>query len=99
MLTYAAYYLLMQLQNTHLPGLFTSYGPIILLGILVVLFLSGAIGLLLGLVLATVNPLLGGICTFFFSRTIGRHLTKTIITTVLFLLFLTVLTRLGYAYI
>ena len=98
-LAYVTYRITTYLLHTYLPDLLTSYGPIILLGIMVAMFISGAVGLLLGLVLATVNPILGGICTFFFSRTVGRYLTKTIITTMLFVALIGVLSQLGYGYI
>ena len=98
-LTYATYRITVYLLHTYLPGLLSSYGSLILLGIMVTMFISGAIGLLLGLVLAAVNPFLGGICTFFFSRTIGRHLTRTIITTMLVIALITALNQFGHGYV
>ena len=53
----------------------------ILLGILVTLLLTGALKILVGAVLTTVNPIIGGLYTFFFATVIGKQITKAVLTT------------------
>ena len=53
----------------------------ILLGILVLMLLTGALKFLLGLVLATVNPLIGALYTFFFANIVGKQITRSVLTT------------------
>ena len=48
--------------------------------ILLALLLTGVIGAVGGLVLAAVDPIIGGICGFLFGSTIGKQLTKAIFT-------------------
>ena len=68
----------------------------ILLGVLVCLLLLGVLNVLLGLVLAVVNPILGAIYAFFFSNMIGKEITKAVFSTVLLCLLFVVLDQLGF---
>ena len=52
----------------------------ILLALMVLLLLVGALKLIVGAVLATVNPLIGAFYTFFFATIVGKSLTKAILT-------------------
>ena len=52
-----------------------------LLALLVLLLLVGALKLIVGAVLATVNPLIGAFYTFFFATLAGKALSKAILTT------------------
>jgi hypothetical protein len=67
--------------NTYLPGVLVDYAPMILLGILAVMLLSGVATLVLGLVIAISNPFLGAMYTFFFSTLVGKQISKAIFTT------------------
>lgn len=60
-------------------GLF-DWAPAVLLGILVVMILVGALKFLVGLVLSTVNPIIGALYTFFFANIIGKMVTKAVLT-------------------
>lgn len=64
-----------------LPQGFMQYAPMILLALLVVLLLVGALKILVGAVLTTVNPIIGILYTFFFANIIGRAITKAVLTT------------------
>ena len=52
-----------------------------MLGILILMLLTGALKFLVGLVLTTVNPLIAALYTFFFANVVGKQVTKAILTT------------------
>lgn len=79
----AIHYLVVWLFNRYLPEGIVLYAPVILLGILVLMLLTGALKYLLGLVLATVNPLIGALYTFFFANIVGKQITRSVLTTAL----------------
>ena len=68
------------LFTTYLPQGLVTYAPTIVLALLVLLLLVGALKLVVGAVLATVNPLIGAFYTFFFATIVGKALTKAIFT-------------------
>lgn len=63
------------------PAGIVTYAPVILLAILIVLLLTGALKIVVGALLSTVNPIIGGLYTFFFANAIGKQITKAILTT------------------
>ena len=69
--------------RTYLPNILVTYAPMILLLILCLCLMSGVVNLLLGLVIATANPFLGAMYTFFFSNTIGKNLTRAVLSAAL----------------
>lgn len=66
---------------TYLPEGIVTYAPTILLGLLILLLLTGALKILVGALLSTVNPIIGGLYTFFFATVIGKQITKAVLTT------------------
>ncbi len=64
-----------------LPEGLLTWAPVVLLGLLVLMLLVGALKLLVGLVLSTVNPLIGALYTFFFANIIGKQISKAMLTT------------------
>lgn len=66
-----------------LPEGFLVWAPVVLLGLLALLLLLGALKGLVGLVIASVNPLIGGLYTFFFATAVGKQLSKALLTTVI----------------
>lgn len=76
----ALHLLVTWLFTTYLPEGLVTYAPTILLGLLVLLLLVGALKLVVGAVLATVNPLIGAFYTFFFATIVGKALTKAMVT-------------------
>ena len=70
-------------SETYLPETFLAWAPMILLGILVATLLLGALKLLVGIALATINPIIGALYTFFFSTLVGKQLSKAMLTTLL----------------
>lgn len=68
--------------DSYLPEILVTYAPVILLGILAATLLLGVLNVVLGAILAIVDPIIGAIYTFFFSNIIGKQLTKAVFTTV-----------------
>jgi len=75
------HYIATWLFNRYLPQAIVLYAPMILMVILIVMLLTGALKLLVGLLLTTVNPVIGALYTFFFASVVGKHLTKAVLTT------------------
>lgn len=73
--------LVTRLFTAYLPQGLVTYAPVILLALLILLLLVGALKIVVGAVLATVNPLIGAFYTFFFATVVGKALTKAVITT------------------
>lgn len=69
------------LLATYLPEGIATYAPVILIVLLAVMLLTGALKILVGAVLTTVNPIIGGLYTFFFATIIGKQITKAVLTT------------------
>lgn len=70
-------------SSTYLPDVLVTYAPIILVGVLLATVLLGLISVILGLVVGTVNPILGGVTAFLFNSLIGKQLAKAVLTTIL----------------
>ena len=85
------------LLNKFLPQGFILYAPMILLCILVIMLLTGALKILVGLLLATVNPVIAALYTFFFATIVGKQLTKAILTTAALSGVILLLEKLGIA--
>jgi len=71
------------LMNTFLPADFMKWAPVIVLGVLVLSLLTGALKVIFGAFLTTVNPLIGILYTFFFASVVGKQLSKAILTTLI----------------
>ena len=80
---YLLHLIVVGLFATYLPEGIVTYAPVILLGLLVLLLLTGALKIIVGALLSTVNPIIGGLYTFFFATIIGKQITKAVLTTVL----------------
>lgn len=82
--------------NTYLPGILVEYAPMILLILLAVLVLSGAVTLILGLVISITSPFLGAMYSFFFSNIIGKQLSKALFTTAILCVILYLMDMFGF---
>ena len=78
---YLMHLVVVWLFSTYLPEGIVTYAPTIMLGILILLLLTGALKIFVGAALATVNPIIGGLYTFFFATLIGKQLSKSMLTT------------------
>ena len=78
---YIMHLVVVWLFATYLPQGIVTYAPTILLALLILLLLTGALKILVGAVLSTVNPIIGGLYTFFFATLIGKQITKAVLTT------------------
>lgn len=66
-----------------LPEGLLELAPTVLLSLLVVMILVGALKYLVGLVIGTVNPIIGALYTFFFANVVGKMLSKAVLTAAL----------------
>lgn len=78
---YLMHLVVVWLFATYLPEGIVTYAPTILLGLLILLLLTGCLKILVGALLSTVNPIIGGLYTFFFATVIGKQITKAVLTT------------------
>lgn len=67
----------------YLPEGVIEYAPMVLLALLVLMLLTGALKLLVGVVISTVNPVIAGLYTFFFASLVGKMITRAVLTTAL----------------
>ena len=91
----AAHWLVCQLLTAFLPDVIVNYASVILLGILVVMLSVGIFRFLVGAAIATVNPIVGALYTFFFANVIGVQLSKSVLTTALLSLLIYALNEFG----
>lgn len=78
---YALHLFVCWLFTTYLPDVIAVYAPVVLVGILLLMLLTGALKILVGALIGTVNPIIGALYTFFFANIIGRQITKAVLTT------------------
>ena len=71
------------LFSTYAPAEIQTYAPMILLGILSLLILTGALKLLVGVILVSVSPVIAALYTFFFANIFGKQITEAVLTTAL----------------
>lgn len=90
-----AHLVVTQLLWHYLPEGITQYAPVILLAILVLMLLTGALKLIIGFLIGTVNPIIGAFYTFFFANIVGRQLTRSVVTTAMVCLLVFGLEKLG----
>ena len=83
LLAYIAHLVIVGLLTRYVPGGLLTYAPVVLVAILILLLLTGALKILVGALLTTVNPIIGGLYTFFFATIIGKQITRAVLTTVI----------------
>lgn len=66
-----------------LPDTVIENAPVVLLALLALLLAVGSLKLLVGFAIATVNPVIAALYTFFFANFVGKQLTKAALTTTL----------------
>ncbi len=69
------------LITAFVPEGLLTYAPVVLLAILLLMLATGALKIIVGALMATVNPLIAFLYTFFFANIIGKQITKAILTT------------------
>ena len=80
-IAYALHLVSVGLLSTYLPEGLITYAPVILVALLILLILTGALKIIVGALISTVNPIIGGLYTFFFANLIGKQITKAVLTT------------------
>lgn len=94
-LAFVAQWFINYLFTAILPEAVLLYAPAVLVCVLVFMVLLGALKVILGLVLAAVNPIIAALYTFFFANKIGKSLTKAMLTTILLTGLVAVMTYFG----
>lgn len=94
-IAYGLHLLVNWLFTTYLPEGIVTYAPVALLALLILLILTGALKILVGAAMATVNPLIGALYTFFFANIVGKQITKAVLTTALLAGFVILLRYIG----
>ena len=82
-IAYILHLVVVGLLATYLPEGILTYAPVVLLVVLLLLLLTGALKIVVGALLSTVNPIIGGLYTFFFANFIGKQITKAVLTTLI----------------
>lgn len=72
-----------ELIGTMIPDVIVNNASTILLGLLVVMLAVGCLRFLVGFAIATVNPIIAALYTFFFANMVGQQLSKAVLTTAL----------------
>lgn len=80
-IAYILHLIVVVLFATYLPDAIVIYAPVVLLGLLLILLLTGALKIIVGAALTTVNPIIGALYTFFFANVVGKQVTKAVLTT------------------
>lgn len=94
-LSYGLHLVTSWLFNTYAPDMIVTYAPVVLLALLVLMLLTGALKILVGVLMATVNPVIGALYTFFFANIVGKQISKAVLTTALLAGFVILLRYLG----
>ena len=92
---FLAHFLVSYLLGSLLPEGIAQYAPTVMLILLGVMLLTGALKFLVGIVISTVNPIIGALYTFFFANVIGKQITRSVLTTVILALLIFALEQLG----
>ena len=82
-IAYVLHLVVVGLFTKYLPEGLVVYAPTVLLAILVLMLLTGALKVVVGAVLVTVNPIIGGLYTFFFATIVGKMVSKAVLTAAL----------------
>lgn len=80
---YTLHLIVVGLFAVYLPEGIVTYAPVILLALLILMLLTGVLKILVGAVLTTVNPIIGGLYTFFFATIVGKMVSKSMLTTLI----------------
>lgn len=78
-----------------LPDAVLENAPAVLLALLALLLAVGSLKLLVGFAIATVNPVIAALYTFFFANFVGKQLTKAALTTSLLAALVWALNKIG----
>ena len=78
-----AHWGIMELTGSLIPVVIAENSAVILLCLLAVMLAVGSLKFLVGIALATVNPIIAALYTFFFANVVGRQISKAALTTAL----------------
>jgi hypothetical protein len=76
-----AHFLVVGILAQYVPEGIATYAPVVLIAVVILLLLTGALKIVVGAALTTVNPIIGALYTFFFANVIGKLITRAVLTT------------------
>ncbi len=80
-IAFILHFIVVGLLTKYVPEGVATYAPVILVAVVVLLLLTGALKILVGAAISTVNPIIGALYTFFFANFIGKQITRAVLTT------------------
>jgi len=80
---YLLHLLVVWVFTTFFPEVIITYAPMVLLAILILMLATGVLKIFVGALIATANPIIGALYTFFFANIIGKQITKSVLTTMI----------------
>ena len=96
-IAYFMHLVVIWLFTNYLPEGLVIYAPTVLLALLLIMLLTGALKIIVGVLISTVDPIIGGLYTFFFATIVGKMVTKAVLTTALLSLLVLGLNYIGIA--
>lgn len=96
-IAYGMHLVVVWLFTTYLPEGLVTYAPTVLLALLIIMLLTGALKIIVGVVLTTADPIIGGLYTFFFATIVGKMVSKAVLTTLLLAVLVLTLNYIGIA--
>lgn len=84
------------LFTTFLPDGIVTYAPAVLLGLLVIMLLTGALKVIVGAILCVTSPIIGGLYTFFFATVLGKQISRAMLTAAILTALVWALNSVGY---
>lgn len=93
--TLTAYVLMCGFVESYIPQLFHLWAKYLIWGVWTVILMTGLLKLTLGLILTVMNPIVGGLYALFFTHTLGKQLSKSILTTVIIMAVFALMYRCG----
>lgn len=98
-IAFILHYIIWLLIAMYIPASIMQYAPAILLIIMALFLLTGALKVPIGALLVTINPIIGGLYTFFFANVIGKEITKAVFTAALLTALFFALNKMGIIFI
>lgn len=83
LLAFSLHLLVVWLFRVLLPQGLITYAPTVLLGLLIIMLLTGCLKPVVGAFLTFLDPIIGGLYTFFFATFIGKQVSKAMLTALL----------------
>lgn len=95
LIAFVLHFVVTGLLAEFVPEGVAMYAPVVLVTVLLIMLLTGALKILVGAAISTINPIIGALYTFFFANVIGKMITKAALTTVILAVLVFALEKIG----